>query len=142
MHLLKRLRKEAAHLPMSKMLDKQTLAQWRLQVDCLLQGQRWCVSCGTVSITKEQPEYQIRCTNCWIEHKETKGKLAQSKYCKQCGTHIENSRKDYAMRMGTECRTCYMCKKGVREKTRGIYIPNHWEPYTDELFTSLPQQHD
>lgn len=141
------------------MLPTKTLNAWRVQVEALFLGQRWCVACGTVAIGKNDPPWIVRCKKCFEDFRDTRGKgepvMVQdlttagryrkfypsakgiAKYCKNCGNATGKESAVYALKMSgglRECMQCWACSKGVQSAVQGVYIPDHWLPYVDQIF--------
>lgn len=144
-------------------VNPNALGNWRVQIEHLRRGDRWCVSCGTVCIPKYEPSYVVKCSNCYRAFRDTAGKgktirvldkskqqwanreiqvsaYGMAKYCRHCGTDITEDgegRLNYALRQSggeRECLTCYCCNKGVKKPTHGVLIPDHWLPFEEQLF--------
>lgn len=140
-----------------------TIENWRAQIRALERGDRWCVSCGTVSIERAAAPYIVRCPGCYRDFMQTAGKgrtlnvcvghgammpvmkevklpaAGNAAHCKACGSDLERDRIDYALRHSggkRECMQCLGCSRGWNRPVHGLLLPTHWHAYLDLLFPS------
>jgi hypothetical protein len=143
-----------------------TIDNWKVQIRALMEGHRWCVACGTVSVPRTAPHYVVRCEGCFRDFMETQGKgkpmnvilsnagmfprtgsvrlsaSGMAKNCRKCGNQLEHDRVEYALRHSggkRECLSCLPCSRGWNTAVHGIFIPNYWRDYADQLFPVAAQ---